>query len=147
MYIQILFTPVQHVLSERSIHAAQWHKLCVKVIFFSEKPHVIGVSAGFLLYSCFSFFWCLKTWENGTDRRDKQKTGLENEKAGAMKGRNGDPEQSECKHYVFCFLKQSVAPLPLTSTMTRRKQEDTPLSCTQRCRSCWGGERITGDTD
>lgn len=44
-----------------------------------------------------------------------------------MKGRNGDPEQSESKHYVFCFLKWSMAPLPLTSTMTRRKQADTPL--------------------
>lgn len=44
-----------------------------------------------------------------------------------MKGRNGDPEQSECKHYVSCFLKRSMAPLPLTSTMTRRKQADTPL--------------------
>lgn len=44
-----------------------------------------------------------------------------------MKGRNGDPEQSESKHYVFYFLKRSMAPLPLTSTMTRRKQANTPL--------------------
>lgn len=44
-----------------------------------------------------------------------------------MKRRNGDPEQSEYKHYVSCFLKRSMAPLPLTSTMTRRKQANTPL--------------------
>lgn len=34
--------------------------------------------------------------------------------------------QSETKHYVFCFLKRFMPLLPLTSTMTRRKQTDTP---------------------
>ncbi len=34
--------------------------------------------------------------------------------------------QSETKHYVFCFLKRFMPLLPLTSTMTRKKQTDTP---------------------
>lgn len=73
---------------------------------------------------------------NWNRQSGQTKMGPENGVAGAMKGRNGDPEQSECKHYVFCFLKRSVAPLPLTSTMTRGKQADTPLSCAQWYTSC-----------
>lgn len=40
--------------------------------------------------------------------------------------RKRELEQSETKHYVFCFLKRLMPPLPLTSAMTRRKQTDTP---------------------
>lgn len=78
-------------------------------------------------FACTKGLEILKKCKTGTDRRDKQKTGRENGKAYDMKGRDGDPEQSESKHYVFCFLKRSMAPLPLTSTVTRRKQADTPL--------------------
>lgn len=58
---------------------------------------------------------------------DKQKQAQRAGKADEMKARNGDPEPTECKHYVSRFLKRFKAPLPLTSTMTRRKQADTPL--------------------
>lgn len=40
--------------------------------------------------------------------------------------RKGELAQSETKHYVLCFLKRFMPLLPLTSTMTRRKQTDTP---------------------
>lgn len=40
--------------------------------------------------------------------------------------RRRELQQSETKHYVFCFLKRFMPLLPLTYTMTRRKQTDTP---------------------
>lgn len=39
--------------------------------------------------------------------------------------RKGELAQSETKYFVFCFLKRLMPLLPLTSTMTRRKQTDT----------------------
>lgn len=39
--------------------------------------------------------------------------------------RKGELAQSETKYSVFCFLKRLMPLLPLTSTMTRRKQTDT----------------------
>lgn len=70
----------------------------------------------------------LKEMQNwNRQKRQTKKTGPQNREEDKMKGGNRGPEQSESKHYAFCFLKRSMALLPLTSTMTRRKQVDTRL--------------------
>lgn len=106
--------------------------------FILRKVAITSVSAIVVLYPHWLFafdvsFYLyegsrnLKEMQNWKKRQKRQtKTGSGNEKADEMKGRNRDPQQSESKHYVSCFLKRSMAPLPLTFTMTRRKQADPP---------------------